>query len=153
MPITQHANSSLSIAAQSHALTLSADFFDKQSVVEINMAMNRGYSVSSAFAMVYLRFLPKLVDLFIAFGYLWLQYGQGMGLLVLLTMISYIYMTRKLYPRSNVLRRNWYKARSKSHRVGFDSLDNWNVASVSGIKIGLFENVINGNKDIQYVTV
>jgi len=70
------------------------------------------------------------IDLTVAFAYLWSLFGPYMGLLMVATVVSYLYITTKLYSLRASKRRDYITIYRKEWTIGQQSLDGWGTASV-----------------------
>jgi ABC-type transport system involved in Fe-S cluster assembly fused permease/ATPase subunit len=73
------------------------------------------------------------IDLTVAFAYLWSLFGPYMGLLMVATVISYLYITTKLYSLRASKRRDYITIYRKEWTIGQQSLDGWGTASVCNL--------------------
>ncbi len=135
MPLEQYSYDALSTAAHSHLMNLSSDFHDNKTSSDLSQAIQGGRSVSTLLETICFRVLPMFIDLAIAFAYLWALFGPYMGLMMISTVVSYLYITTKLYAQKASKRREYITVFRKEWTVGQQSLDGWNTASVSRVKL------------------
>ena len=92
-------------AAYNHILGLSASFHDTKTTSDVYNAMYHARSVITFFHDTVFSILPAVVDLFAGFAVLYTLFGDYMGLLVLATIILFLWMTAKtLAPRADLYR-------------------------------------------------
>lgn len=130
MPLEQYSYDALSTASHAHLMSLSSDFHDSKSSSELTQAVHGGRSVTELLDIVCFQVVPMFIDLAVAFAYLWVLFGPYMGLIMVSTVASYLYITTKLYSRRADIRRDYITIYRKEYSVGQQSLDGWNTASV-----------------------
>lgn len=135
MPLEQYSYDALSTASHAHLMSLSSDFHDSKTTSDLTQAVNGGRSVADLLETVCFQVIPMFIDLAVAFGYLWSNFGPYMGLLMLATVTSYLYVTTKLVSMRADKRRGYVAVYRKEWTVGQQSLDGWNTASVQYLPI------------------
>jgi len=133
MPLEQYSYSSLDVASQAHVLSLDTKFHDNKGVSDLTQAVHSGHSITSILEIICFQVVPNLIDLALALGYLWSHFGPYMGLLMLSTVASYLYITTKLVSLRAEKRRDYINGQRKQWNVGYASLENWYTASVGTI--------------------
>lgn len=133
LPLEQRSYVALSTASQAHIMSLSSDFHesDNKNTSDLMQAATTGRSVIDLLETICFQVVPMLVDSVIAFGYLWFLFGPFMGLIVATTFFSYLYITAKLIAATAEQRRQYTAVHRKEYIVGHQSLESWNIASVS----------------------
>ncbi|XMA10963.1 hypothetical protein WAI453_003754 [Rhynchosporium graminicola] len=130
MPLEQYSYDALSTASHAHLMSLSSDLHDSKSSSDLSQAIHGGRSVTELLDLVCFRVLPMFIDLAVAFGYLWTHYGAYMGLMMVSTVVSYLYITTKLYSKRAEMRREYITIYRREYTMGQQSLDGWNTASL-----------------------
>ena len=130
LPIEQYSYDALSTASHAHIMSLSSDFHDAKTSSDLTQAVHGGRSVSDLLETVCFQMIPMFIDLAVAFAYLWYFFGPYMGLIMAVTVISYLYITTKLVAVRAEKRRQYITVFRKEWTVGQQSMDGWNTASV-----------------------
>lgn len=130
IPLEQYSYDALSTASHAHLMSLSSDFHDNKTSSDLSQAVHGGRSVADLLETVCFQVIPMFIDLAIAFAYLWSLFGPYMGLMMAATVISYLYITTKLYARRASKRRDYITIYRKEWTIGQQSLDGWSTASV-----------------------
>jgi ABC-type bacteriocin/lantibiotic exporter with double-glycine peptidase domain len=130
IPLEQYSYDALSTASHAHLMSLSSDFHDNKTSSDLSQAVHGGRSVADLLETVCFQVIPMFIDLAIAFAYLWTLFGAYMGLMMAATVISYLYITTKLYARRASKRRDYITIYRKEWTIGQQSLDGWSTASV-----------------------
>ena len=115
-------------------MSLSSDFHDNKTSSDLGQAINGGRSVADLLETVCFQVIPMFIDLAIAFAYLWSLFGPYMGLMMAATVLSYLYITTKLYARRASKRRDYITIYRKEYTIGQQSLDGWSTASVRPLR-------------------
>jgi ABC-type transport system involved in Fe-S cluster assembly fused permease/ATPase subunit len=111
-------------------MSLSSDFHDNKTSSDLTQAVHGGRSVADLLETVCFQVVPMFIDLTVAFAYLWSLFGPYMGLLMVATVVSYLYITTKLYSLRASKRRDYITIYRKEWTIGQQSLDGWGTASV-----------------------
>ncbi|KAL5314080.1 hypothetical protein ACEPPN_018504 [Leptodophora sp. 'Broadleaf-Isolate-01'] len=130
MPLEQYSYDALSTASHAHLMSLSSDFHDNKNSSDLTQAVHGGRSVTELLDIVCFQVVPMFIDLAAAFGYLWLLFGAYMGLIMVSTVVSYLYITTKLYSRRSEIRREYITIYRREWTMGQQSLDGWSTASL-----------------------
>ena len=130
IPLEQYSYDALSTASHSHLMSLSSDFHDNKTSSDLTQAVHGGRSVADLLETVCFQVVPMFIDLTVAFAYLWSLFGPYMGLLMVATVVSYLYITTKLYSLRASKRRDYITIYRKEWTIGQQSLDGWGTASV-----------------------
>ena len=131
IPLEQYSYDALSTASHAHLMSLSSDFHDNKTSSDLTQAVNGGRSVSDLLETVCFQVVPMFIDLAVAFAYLWSLFGPFMGLMMAVTVTSYLYVTTKLIAKRAHKRREYITIFRKEWTIGQQSLDGWSTASVS----------------------
>ncbi|RDW94363.1 p-loop containing nucleoside triphosphate hydrolase-10 [Coleophoma crateriformis] len=130
LPLEQYSYDALSTASHSHIMRLSSDFHDSKETSDLTMAIAGGRSVADLLDIVCFQMIPMLIDLGVAFAYLWSLFGPYMGFTMATTAISYLYLTSKLIAAKSQKRREFITVYRKEWEVGHQSMEGWNTASL-----------------------
>ncbi|KAH7403640.1 hypothetical protein BKA64DRAFT_574026, partial [Cadophora sp. MPI-SDFR-AT-0126] len=130
MPLEQYSYDALSTASHAHLMSLSSDFHDNKNSSDLTQAVHGGRSVTELLDIVCFQVVPMFIDLTVAFAYLWSLFGAYMGLMMVSTVVSYLYITTKLYSRRAELRREYITIYRREWTMGQQSLDGWSTASL-----------------------
>lgn len=136
IPLEQYSYEALSVAAHSHLMNLSSEFYDSKSNSDLMQAIHGGRSVSDLTEVICFEIFPMLIDLLIAFSFLWSLFGPYMSLILVTTVITYIYTTMKLLTTKADNRRDYITFFRKKWAIGQQSPNGWVAASVSLSIIG-----------------
>lgn len=117
-------------AAHAHMMSLSSDFHDSKTSMDLLNAVTGSNAVTELLELVCFQVLPMFIDLAVAVAYLGSLFGPYMGLMIAATGISYFYVTTKLVSIRAPKRRDYMDIRRKEVNVGYSSLDSWTTASV-----------------------
>ncbi|POS87021.1 hypothetical protein EPUL_002063, partial [Erysiphe pulchra] len=129
-PIEQYSYGALTTASHSHMMNLSSDFHDSKITSDLIQAIFGGRSISLLLEAVFFQIVPMSIDLLLAIGYLASQFGPYMGLMLMITVVLYIYTSTKLHAYRARKRRNFINMFRKQINVGEESLDFWSTASL-----------------------
>ena len=138
LPLEQYSYEAIKTASHAHVMSLSSDFHDNKSNSDVVTAIDGGKGVTSLLETVCFEVLPMFIDLAIAFAYLWSLFGPFMGLALLSTSFSYLYITTKLVAMRAENKRRYVTCYRKEWRVGYQSLDGWTTASVGSSHLYIF---------------
>ncbi|PBP16225.1 ABC transporter [Diplocarpon rosae] len=130
MPLEQYSYDALSTASHAHLMSLSCDFHDNKISSDVTQAVHGGRSISDLLDLVCFQVVPMFIDLVVAFAYLWILFGAYVGLMMVLTAATYLYITTKLYSRRAQIRRDYITLYRKEYTIGQQSLDGWSTASL-----------------------
>ncbi|KAK0104792.1 hypothetical protein ONS95_005061 [Cadophora gregata] len=130
MPLEQYSYNALSTAAHAHLMSLSSDFHENKNSSDLTQAVHGGRTVTDLLDIVCFQVVPMFIDLAIAFAYLWSLFGAYMGLIMVSTVVSYLYITTKLYSRRAGIRRDFITIFRREWTLGQQSLDGWSTASL-----------------------
>ncbi|OWP02114.1 ABC transporter [Marssonina coronariae] len=130
MPLEQYSYDALSTASHAHLMSLSSDFHDSKISSDVTQAVHGGRSISDLLDLVCFQVVPMFIDLTVAFAYLWILFGAYVGLMMVSTAATYLYITTKLYSRRAQIRRDYITVYRKEYTIGQQSLDGWSTASL-----------------------
>ncbi|KAL9118419.1 MAG: hypothetical protein Q9187_005037 [Circinaria calcarea] len=129
IPIELNAVKSIKMASYNHIMGLSCDFHDSKQSGELYTAMHQGSSVVDLLEMLLFNLVPMMVDLLVACAFLYSIFDAYMFLIVVATMIAYLwtstYFTTK---QASVRRQNTALARAE-YQTLYDTMGGWKTVS------------------------
>ncbi|EWC46935.1 hypothetical protein DRE_03697 [Drechslerella stenobrocha 248] len=125
VPIEQYSYRMITTSAYNHILSLSYDFHCDKRSGELFASISNARSINLFIDMMLFRFIPMLVDLFIAFVYLYCLFGPYMALLVAFVTISFLWSTSKMANYNQCIRRDFIKASRKEGDTMWETVSNW----------------------------
>ena len=131
LPVEQRAVHTLSTAAHAHIMSLSCDFHDSKNTSDLVQALQGAKGMVNLLDIICFQVLPLLIDIIAAFVFLWSFAGPLMGVIMIVTSFSYLYLTSKMIAFRTKSRRRYVKYHRKEWTVGHSSMDGWTTASVS----------------------
>lgn len=96
IPVSQYSYRELSVAAFEHVHGLSLDFHLGKKTGEVMSALNKGSSINTFLGLVTFSFIPMIIDLAVAIGYLLISFDVYYALVVTLVAFIYIYITIRI---------------------------------------------------------
>lgn len=139
VPVKYYSHDSLTRAAYSHMMHLSADFHDSKSSSDMMMAIHGGSAVSNVVENVLLNAAPMLIDMAIAVVYLSITFGPYEGLITVATGTIFILIAGRLVARSKSASRNRVNALYEEHYVRQSGFLGWQTVSAFN-QIGYEDN-------------
>lgn len=139
IPVKYYAHDSITRAAYSHMMHLSADFHDSKSSSDMMMAIYGGNAVSSVVESVLLQAMPMLIDMCVAIVYLSLTFGPYEGLITVATGSIFFIMAARLVAESKAASRKRVHALYQEHYVRQSGLQGWQTVSAFN-QIGYEDN-------------
>jgi ABC-type transport system involved in Fe-S cluster assembly fused permease/ATPase subunit len=130
MPLEQFSYNALSTASHAHLMNLSSDFHDNKTSSDLSQAIHGGRNVADLMETICFQVVPMFIDLAVAFIYLWSLMGPYMGMIMLSTVVLYLWLTTKLYAQKADKRREYITVFRKEWTVAQQSLDGWTTASL-----------------------
>lgn len=131
LPLNQYSDNVLRTASHSHIMKLSSDFHDSKSVSEISSSLQQARCVTSLMETICFQVLPMLLDLVVAFAYLYYLFDAYMALIVATVMIAYLYLTTKMVAMKTSKFRQYISGSRKEYMTCIRGLDGWLNAAVS----------------------
>ena len=96
VPIGQYSYQELSVAAFEHVHRLSLDFHLAKKTGEVLSALNKGNSINTFLEQVTFQVMPMLIDLAVAIGYFFIEFGAYYALVITIVTFFYLYLTIRL---------------------------------------------------------
>ncbi|CAN8096835.1 unnamed protein product [Discula destructiva] len=122
IPVTQHSYISLQTAAFEHVHSLSLDFHLGKRTGELLSALNKGGSVNAFLEQTTFSVAPTLLDLFVAIGFFWTQFGPIYALCATIITFSYLVLTIRMASTRADQRREMVNADREEEAVKNDSI-------------------------------
>ncbi|KUI61911.1 Heavy metal tolerance protein [Cytospora mali] len=122
IPVTQHSYVSLQTAAFEHVHSLSLDFHLGKRTGELLSALNKGGSVNQFLEQTTFQVAPMLMDLFIAIGFFWVEFGPLYALWATIITFSYLVLTIRMASTRADQRRDMVNADREEEAVKNDSI-------------------------------
>ncbi|KAF3770409.1 hypothetical protein M406DRAFT_344161 [Cryphonectria parasitica EP155] len=122
IPVTQHSYISLQTAAFEHVHSLSLDFHLGKRTGELLSALNKGGSVNQFLEQTTFQVAPTLLDLFVAIGFFWVEFGPIYALCATIITFSYLVLTINMASTRADQRRDMVNADREEEAVKNDSI-------------------------------
>ncbi|RDA87461.1 hypothetical protein CP532_2826, partial [Ophiocordyceps camponoti-leonardi (nom. inval.)] len=139
IPVKYYAHDSITRAAYSHMMHLSADFHDSKSSSDMMMAIYGGSAVSNVVENILLQAVPMLIDMGIAIVYLSITFGPYEGLVTVATGTIFFILASRLVAESKAVSRKRVHALYQEHYVRQSGLLGWQTVSAFN-QIGYEDN-------------
>lgn len=138
-PVKYFSQESLSRAAFSHMMHLSADFHDSKSSSDVLMAVYGGAAISNVLETVLLQAAPMVIDMVIAVIYLSVKFGAYEGFITVATGVIFLHCAANLVQKTKHASRKRRNAAYKEHQLRHAGLLSWQTVS-SFNQIGYEDN-------------
>ena len=129
LPVEQYAYKGITTAAYNHIMGLSSDFHDAKQSGELYKSIEQGKAVNELLETVLFEVLPMLIDLFVAFTYLYYLFGAYMALIVGTTTVLYFWISTYFTAMQSDARRGQTDISRKEYQILYDSMGNWKTVS------------------------
>ncbi|KAF5714979.1 HMT1-like vacuolar membrane protein [Fusarium globosum] len=139
VPVKYYSHDTLTRAAYSHMMHLSADFHDSKSSSDMMMAIYGGSAVSNVIENVLLYAVPMLIDMGVAIVYLSITFGPYEGLITVATGVFFLLIASRLVANSKAASRNRVNALYEEHYVRQSGFLGWQTVSAFN-QIGYEDN-------------
>ncbi|KAM4067023.1 ABC transporter [Hirsutella rhossiliensis] len=139
IPVKYYAHDSISRAAYSHMMHLSADFHDSKSSSDMMLAIYGGTAVSNVVENILLQAVPMLIDMCVAIMYLSVTFGPYEGLTTVATATIFFMMASRLVAESKAASRKRVHAIYQEHYIRQSGFQGWQTVS-SFNQIGYEDN-------------
>jgi ABC-type transport system involved in Fe-S cluster assembly fused permease/ATPase subunit len=130
MPVKYYSEESISRAAYSHMMNLSADFHDSKSSSEMVMAIHAGSSVSKVIETLLLQAAPMLLDMGVAIVYLSITFGPYEGFITVATGSCFVLLANRLIANAAGANRARNNAIYREFSVRFSGLEGWHTVAM-----------------------
>lgn len=129
LPVEQYAHKAIETAAYSHIMGLSCDFHDNKQSGELYKSIEQGDSINSLLEIVLFQAFPMLIDLVVAYVYLYYLFGPYMALTVAATTIMYLWAATCYSAKQRELHRRYVGIWRKEYQVMYDTLGSWSTVT------------------------
>jgi len=129
LPVEQYAYKAISTAAYNHIMNLSSEFHDSKRSGELYQSINLGHSVNNLLETIMFQILPMLVDLAVAFAYLYYLFDAYMALIVGAVMVVYLWASTYFNAWQITVRRGLVGNLQKEWQIMYDSMGSWQTVS------------------------
>ncbi|KAK2049542.1 ABC transporter [Colletotrichum somersetense] len=129
IPIQQFSYRQITNAAFSHVMGLSLEFHAERDSAEIMKAVQQGRSLGDLLDIAFMNFLPTVVDMVIALGFLYWKFNAYVSLTVLIASVAFI--TLEVFTSNLNLenRRAYSKAEREELRIMHQAIQGWQTVS------------------------
>ncbi|KAK4975722.1 hypothetical protein LTR66_010890 [Elasticomyces elasticus] len=129
LPMQQYSYQSIAGIAFDHIMNLSMDFHTDKNSGELIRAIDQGQGLHDLLDFVCFSLGPMVIDLVVAFGYVYYLFDVYMMLIILVTGLVYTWVATKFTQISRGRQRNWVKQWRTESRVQTESISNWQTIS------------------------
>ncbi|TLS28063.1 hypothetical protein PpBr36_00114 [Pyricularia pennisetigena] len=129
IPIENYSTTTLSSAAYSHVLNLSADFHDSKGISELSMAIQSGQSLTGLLDSICFHALPMMIDLCLAFVYLSTTFGPYEGLITVATAVIFFHVATRMLAKLREPRKSEVSAWFHEHYVLQAGIQGWSTVT------------------------
>lgn len=129
LPVEQYSERAVAEAAHSHILRLDASFHDTKSLSDMVMAIQHGESIGNLLETICFDFIPKTIDLAVAFIYLTVKFGPWEGLITISTSTVFIYLSTCAIARSREAHQVFSKAWYEEWYIMNSSISGWTTVA------------------------
>lgn len=128
-PVELNAEASMKTASYNHIMGLSRDFHTEKQSGELYESIEQGTTIISLLHLVLFQLLPLIVDLAVAFAYLYYVFGSYMALIVAATTAIYLGTSNCLIGYQTKLRRRVQGLSRKGYQLMYDTMGGWNTVT------------------------
>ena len=129
LPVEQWAYRAITTAAYNHIMGLSSGFHESKQSGELYKSIEQGSSVNDLLETMLFEVLPMLIDIFVAFTYLYYLFDAYMALIVGTTTVLYLWVSTYFTAMQSDSRRRQMGISRKESQVLYDSMGNWRTVS------------------------
>ena len=129
LPVEQYAEGSIKTASYNRIMDLSRDFHTTKKSAQLYTAISQGNSLKSIAEVLFFKVLPLLVDVGVAFVYLYWVFGPYMALIVAATTVVFVWASFAFVGQQTEPRRKWNGLVRKEYRVMYDTIGEWSSVS------------------------
>lgn len=142
IPIDQHAERSLLMAAYCRVMILSSDFHDNKKSGELYKSIEQGTSIHKIFEQVIFELSPMICDLVVACVYLSYLFGWYMSFVVCTVFVAYVWTARAYTKKQAPILTRHAEATRAENQVLYDTVGSW-------ISVAYFNNF--GHEENRYL--
>lgn len=128
-PVEQYSYYQMCTMAYSHIMGLSMDFHQDKSTGDTYGAISQGRSVNDLMESLLFEILPMVLDLGVAFGFLYHLFGPYMALNVAVVSTAYIWVSTRFNHARKQIRRAYRDASIAEGTVAWETLSGWITVS------------------------
>ncbi|KAI9218496.1 P-loop containing nucleoside triphosphate hydrolase protein [Blastocladiella britannica] len=133
LPVGQYTTRNLSVRMFKHMHSLSLRWHVNRKTGEVLRVLDRGTaSIVSLLQMLLFTLFPVIVDITVAIAYFVIEFDVYFGVIVVVTMTSYIFATVVLTEWRTKFRREMIELDNKTSQIGVDSLLNFETVKYYG---------------------
>lgn len=129
LPVEQYAQKAITTAAYNHIMGLSCDFHDNKQSGELYKSIDQGDSINSLLETILFDAFPMLIDLVVAYVYLYYLFGSYMALTVAATTVMYLWAVTCYSAKQRQLRRRFSGIWRKEYQFMYDTLGSWSTVT------------------------
>ena len=129
LPLEQYAYKAISTASYNHVMNLSSEFHDSKRSGELYQTINLGHSVNNLLETILFQILPMLVDLAVAFAYLYYLFGVYMALIVGAVVVAYLWASTYFNAWQITTRRGLIGNLHREWQIMYDTIGSWATVS------------------------
>ena len=145
LSVEQYAEGSIRTASHDHIMGLSRDFHTAKQSAELYMAISQGYALKQIAEALLFKLLPMVVDVAVAFVYLYWVFGPYMALIVAATTVIFVWASLAFVDQQTEPRRKWCSLQRRERQVMSDSIGGWSSVSYfnrHGYEKGRYADVV-----------
>lgn len=129
LPVEQYAEGSIKTASYNRIMDLSRDFHTAKKSAQLYTAISQGISLKTIAEVLFFKVLPLLVDVGVAFVYLYWVFGPYMALIVAATTVVFVWASFAFVGQQTEPRRKWNGLVRKEYRMMYDTIGEWSSVS------------------------
>lgn len=129
LPIEQYAEGSIKTASYNQIMRLSRDFHTSKRSAELYTAISQGQSLKMIAEALLFKVIPMLVDVAVAFIYLYWVFGPYMALIVAATTVVFVWASFAFVGQQTKPRRKWNGLIRREFQVLYDTVGGWSSVS------------------------
>ncbi|PGH31870.1 hypothetical protein GX50_05368 [[Emmonsia] crescens] len=129
IPIEQFSYRQLTTAAFNHVMGLTMEFHSDRDSAEVMKAIEQGGALTRVLETAILEILPTIVDMFIAFVFLYLKFNSSVALCMLFASLTFLSLEVVTSSWNIENRRRMTKAEREEARVMHQAVQGWQTVS------------------------
>ena len=129
IPVSQFSYRRLTQAALDHVLSLSMDFHDDKDSGEVMKAVSQGRAIRDLFQTFVDVLIPSLIDIVVAFAYLYIIFGTYVSYIVFVASVFYIWGTSSSTNWSAPTRKAVIKASREEYKTMNRAMTQWQTVA------------------------
>ena len=128
-PVQQYAYKQIGANAFRHVMTLSMDFHNEKQSGELIRAIDQGQNLTGMMEFMCTEIWPTLIDLVVAFVYVYLLFDIYMSCILVTVGISYMWLGTKVTIWNVKRRRRFNTALRNEGKIQNEAINNWQTVS------------------------